>query len=86
MSRRAQPPRQYPRPAARSPAVRPDAAPAWRPPDIEDAEPVEVGRYLDAFRRSRLLIVLIVVPLTVGVYLFSASRPERFRATPKLVF
>jgi capsular exopolysaccharide synthesis family protein len=54
------------------------------PVDVDGAEPVEVSRYVDAFRRSRLLIACIVVPLTVGVYLFSASLPDRFRATTKL--
>jgi capsular exopolysaccharide synthesis family protein len=55
------------------------------PVDVEGAEPVEVGRYVDAFRRSWLLVACIIVPLTVGVYLFSASLPDRYRATTKLV-
>jgi capsular exopolysaccharide synthesis family protein len=55
------------------------------PVDVEATEPVEVRRYVDAFRRSWLLIALIIVPLTVGVYLFSASLPNRYRATAKLV-
>ena len=33
-------------------------------------QPVETGRYLDALRRSKLLIVLIVVPLTAAVWSF----------------
>jgi capsular exopolysaccharide synthesis family protein len=55
------------------------------PVDVEATEPVEMGRYIDAFRRSRVLIACIVLPLTVGVYLFSASLPDRYRATAKLV-
>lgn len=55
------------------------------PPDIEGTEPVEVGRYVDAFRRSRILIACIVIALTAGVYVFSASLPDRYRATAKLV-
>ncbi len=55
------------------------------PPDLEGTEPVEVGRYVDAFRRSRILIACIVVALTAGVYFFSASLPDRYRATSKLV-
>ena len=41
------------------------------PPD----EPVEVGRYLDAFRRSKWLIALIVVSLTAAVLLISLFLP-----------
>jgi tyrosine-protein kinase len=55
------------------------------PPAVEDADPVEMGRYVDAFRRSRLLIAFIVVPLTLGVYFVSASLPNHYRATAKLV-
>jgi capsular exopolysaccharide synthesis family protein len=55
------------------------------PVEFEGAEPVEVGRYVDAFRRSRILIVCIVVALTAGVYFFSANLPNRYRATTKLV-
>jgi capsular exopolysaccharide synthesis family protein len=86
VSPRTPPGRQYPRPAPQPASARPDPGLGRRPPEIDDAEPVEVGRYVDALRRSWLLILLIVVPLTVGVYLFSASRPERYRATTKLVY
>ena len=64
----------------------PDSDPRGRSPvEVESAEPVEVGRYVDAFRRSRILIACIVVALTAGVFLFSASLPDRYRATAKLV-
>jgi len=57
------------------------AAPAL-PPD----QPVETGRYLDALRRSKLLIVAIVVPLTLAVLLGSLVLPQSYRATAKIVF
>jgi tyrosine-protein kinase len=54
-------------------------------PDVVSDEPVEVGRYADALRRSRLLIVLIVVPLTLLVYFLSTQLPKTYRATSKIV-
>jgi capsular exopolysaccharide synthesis family protein len=51
------------------------------PPD----EPIEVGRYAHALRRSWLLIVLIVVPLTAAVFLLSLALPKTYRATAKIV-
>jgi Mrp family chromosome partitioning ATPase/capsular polysaccharide biosynthesis protein len=54
---------------------------AGLPPD----EPIEVGRYVSALRRSWLLILLIVVPLTAAVFLVSLTLPEAYRATAKLV-
>jgi succinoglycan biosynthesis transport protein ExoP len=48
-------------------------------------EPIEVGRYLGALRRSWLLILLIVVPLTVAVVLVSLSLAPTYRATAKIV-
>jgi capsular exopolysaccharide synthesis family protein len=48
-------------------------------------EPIEVGRYLGALRRSWLLILLIVVPLTTAVVLVSASLAPSYRATAKIV-
>jgi capsular exopolysaccharide synthesis family protein len=58
----------------------------WRyaAPEASD-EPVEAGRYVDALRRSKLLIVLIVVPLTLLVYVLSAQLAETYRATSKIV-
>jgi capsular exopolysaccharide synthesis family protein len=59
----------------------------WRysAPEAASDEPVEAGRYVDALRRSRLLIVLIVVPLTLLVYFLSAQLAETYRATSKIV-
>src|SRR5687768_3441844 len=48
-------------------------------------EPIEVGRYLSALRRSWLLILLIVVPLTAAVLLVSLTLSETYRATAKIV-
>jgi capsular polysaccharide biosynthesis protein len=48
-------------------------------------EPIEVGRYLGALRRSWLLILLIVVPLTAVVLLVSLSLSPSYRATAKIV-
>jgi tyrosine-protein kinase len=54
---------------------------AGLPPD----EPIEVGRYADAVRRSWLLILLIVVPLTAAVFLLSLALPKTYRASAKIV-
>jgi capsular exopolysaccharide synthesis family protein len=51
------------------------------PPD----QPVETGRYLDALRRSKLLIALIVLPLTAVVLLVSLLLPRTYQATAKIV-
>ena len=51
------------------------------PPD----DPVEVGRYLDAFKRSRWLLVGIVVSVTAAVFVISLLLPKTYQATSKLV-
>jgi capsular exopolysaccharide synthesis family protein len=51
------------------------------PPD----QPVETGRYLDALRRSKLLIAAIVVPLTLAVFVLSLLLPQTYKATAKIV-
>ena len=48
-------------------------------------QPIETGRYLDALRRSKLLIAVIVLSLTAGVFLVSANLPKTYRATAKIV-
>ena len=48
-------------------------------------EPIEVRRYLDAIRRSRYLILAIVVVLTSTVFLVSLGLPERYEATASIV-
>ena len=59
----------------------------WRyaAPDVTSDEPVEVGRYADALRRSKWLVLLIVVPLTLLVYFISAQLSDKYRATSKIV-
>jgi capsular exopolysaccharide synthesis family protein len=56
------------------------AAPAL-PPD----QPVEAGRYVDALRRSKLLIALILASLTGAVLLVSMVLPKTYRATAKIL-
>jgi uncharacterized protein involved in exopolysaccharide biosynthesis len=51
------------------------------PPD----QPVETGRYLDALRRSKLLIALIVLPLAAVVLVVSLLLPKTYQATAKIV-
>src|SRR4026209_1425744 len=54
-------------------------------PDLQPDEPVEVGRYLDAFKRSRRLIAGIVVAVTVAGFVISLLLPKTYQATSKLV-
>ena len=54
-------------------------------PELPPDEPVEVGRYLDALKRSRWLIAVIVASLTVAVLVISLLLPKTYRATSKLV-
>jgi capsular exopolysaccharide synthesis family protein len=54
-------------------------------PELPPDEPVEVGRYFDALKRSRWLIGIIVVSLAVTVLVISLLLPKTYRATSKLV-
>jgi capsular exopolysaccharide synthesis family protein len=58
-----------------------DGVGRYSAPDVRPDEPVEVGRYLDAFRRSKWLIALIVVSLTAAVLVISLLLPKTYRAT-----
>jgi len=60
---------------------------ALRPPtqDVQPDEPVEARRYVDAFRRSWPLVLLIVVPLTVLVFVVSAMFPKTYQSSAKFV-
>ena len=58
-----------------------DGVGRYSAPDVPPDEPVEVGRYLDAFRRSKWLIALIVVSLTAAVLVISLLLPKTYRAT-----
>jgi capsular exopolysaccharide synthesis family protein len=62
-----------------------DGVGRYTAPDVLPDEPVEVGRYLDAFRRSKWLIALIVVSLTAAVLVISLLLPKTYRATAKIV-
>jgi capsular exopolysaccharide synthesis family protein len=62
-----------------------DGARRYNAPDLPPDDPVEVGRYIDAFKRSRWLITLIVVSLTAAVLVISLLLPKTYRATSKLV-
>jgi Mrp family chromosome partitioning ATPase/capsular polysaccharide biosynthesis protein len=48
-------------------------------------DPIEVGRYLEALRRSRWLIILIVVAITGAVLAFSVTLPKSYQATASIV-
>jgi capsular exopolysaccharide synthesis family protein len=61
-----------------------DGVGRYTAPDLPPDEPVEVGRYLDALRRSKWLIALIVVSLTSAVLLISLVLPKTYRATAKI--
>jgi polysaccharide biosynthesis transport protein len=64
---------------------RADALARYPAPTLPPDQPVETGRYLDALRRSKLLIALIVVPLTLAVFVVSLLLPQTYRATAKIV-
>jgi polysaccharide biosynthesis transport protein len=66
-------------------AERVNGLPAFASPTLPPDQPVETGRYLDALRRSKLLIVLIVLPLTAAVLIVSLVLPKTYRATAKIV-
>jgi capsular exopolysaccharide synthesis family protein len=52
--------------------------------DLAPDEPVEVGRYLDALKRSKWLVALIVASLTGAVLLISLLLPKTYSATSKI--
>jgi capsular exopolysaccharide synthesis family protein len=54
-------------------------------PTVPAEESVETGRYLDALGRSKLLIAIIVLPLTALVLLVSMSLADSYRATAKII-
>ena len=61
-----------------------DGVGRYSAPGIPPDEPLEAGRYLDAFRRSRWLIVLIVALVTGAVLVISLLLPKTYRATSKI--
>src|SRR5437588_8541169 len=48
-------------------------------------DPIEVGRYLEALRRSRWLILTVVAVITGGVLAFSLSLPKTYEATASII-
>jgi len=48
-------------------------------------DPIEIGRYLEALRRSRWLILTIVVIITGAVLAFSVTLPKTYQATASIV-
>jgi len=62
-----------------------DAVGRYTAPELPPDEPVEVGRYVDALKRSRWLIAIIVVSLTAAVLVISLLLPKTYQATSKLV-
>jgi capsular exopolysaccharide synthesis family protein len=62
-----------------------DGVGRYTAPELPPDDPVEVGRYLDAFRRSRWLIAGIVVFVTAAVFVISLLLPKTYQATSKLV-
>jgi capsular exopolysaccharide synthesis family protein len=66
-------------------AERADGVVRYTAPALQPDQPIEAGRYLDALRRSKLLIVGIVVPLTGAVLLGSLILPKTYRATATIV-
>jgi capsular exopolysaccharide synthesis family protein len=64
------------------------------PTDVPDAysraefasdQPIEVRRYWDALRRSKLLIAFIVVPMTALVLVLSLGLPKTYQANARIV-
>jgi capsular exopolysaccharide synthesis family protein len=66
-------------------AERVDTMVRYAPPMLPPDQPVETGRYLDALRRSKFAIAVIVVPLTLAVLLGSLLLPETYRSTARIV-
>jgi capsular exopolysaccharide synthesis family protein len=62
-----------------------DGVGRYTAPELPPDDPVDVGRYFDAFRRSRWLIAGIVVALTAAVLVISLLLPKTYQATSKLV-
>jgi tyrosine-protein kinase len=58
----------------------------YSPPELSPDEPLEIGRYLDALRRSKFLIALIVGGLTAAVLVVSLLLPKTYRATAQILF
>jgi tyrosine-protein kinase len=62
-----------------------DARMRYATPALPSDQPVETGRYVDALRRSWVLVAGIVISLTLVVLAVSAMMPKSYRATAKIV-
>src|SRR6476660_3870936 len=54
--------------------------------ELPPEEPIDVGRYANALRRSKLLIVAIVVVVTGLVLLMSLALPKSYSAKATILF
>ena len=51
-----------------------------RPIELPPEQPIDVGRYANALRRSKLLIATIVIAVTAIVLLLSLALPKTYSA------
>jgi Mrp family chromosome partitioning ATPase len=54
--------------------------------ELQAEEPIDVGRYANALRRSKLLIASIVVVVTILVLLMSLALPKTYSAEATILF
>jgi capsular exopolysaccharide synthesis family protein len=54
-------------------------------PEYWAEEPVDLRRYVDALRRSRFLIICIIVPMTAAAFIASRSLPKVYSARALIV-
>src|SRR4029450_3153936 len=57
-----------------------------RPIELPPEQPIDVGRYANALRRSKLLIAAIVIAVTGIVVLMSLALPKTYSADATILF
>ena len=57
-----------------------------RPIELPPEQPIDVGRYANALRRSKLLIAAIVIAVTGIVLLMSLALPKTYSASSTILF
>jgi len=57
-----------------------------RPIDLPPEQPIDVGRYANALRRSKVLIAAIVIAVTAIVLLLSLALPKTYSAQATILF
>jgi len=57
-----------------------------RPIELPPEQPIDVGRYANALRRSKLLIAAIVIAVTGIVLLMSLALPKTYSADATILF